>query len=106
MAMDKLNNSEFIQSIILLCIGTLTFFYISAGIDSGYFDASHEVLKLFTIVFFSLSFLNILIIFWKAESTPRRYSALLFDIASTTFSSYLTGGINSVYVLVYLWIYI
>jgi len=106
MAMDKLKNSEFIQSIIRLCIGTLTFFYISAGIDSGYFEASHEVLKLFTIIFFSLSFLNILSIFWKAESTPRRYSALLFDIASTTFSSYLTGGINSVYVLVYLWIYI
>jgi CheY-like chemotaxis protein/signal transduction histidine kinase len=106
MAMDRLKNSEFIQSIIRLCIGALTFFYISSGIESGYFDTSHEVLKTFTIVFFSLSLLNIFSILWIAESTPRRYSALIFDIASTTFSSYLTGGINSVYVLVYLWIYI
>jgi len=106
MAMDKLKNSEFIQSIIRLCIGALTFFYISAGIDSGYFNVSYETLNTFTIIFFSISTANILSIFWKTESTPRRYTALIFDIASTTFSSYLTGGINSVYVLVYLWIYI
>jgi len=106
MAMDKLKNSEFIQSIIRLCIGTLTFFYISTGIESGYFDASHDVLNTFTLAFFSLALLNILSIYWIPESTPRRYGALIFDIASTTFSSYLTGGINSVYVLVYLWIYI
>ncbi len=106
MAMDKLKNSEFIQSIIRLCIGALTFFYISAGIDSGYFNVSYETLNTFTIIFFSISTANILSIFWKTESTPRRYIALIFDITSTTFSSYLTGGINSVYVLVYLWIYI
>jgi len=106
MAMDKLKNSEFIQSIIRLCIGTLTFFYISAGIKSGYFNVSHESLETFTIIFFSISFLNIISIFYKAESIPRRYSALVFDITCTTLSSYLTGGINSVYVLVYLWIYI
>ena len=104
--MDKLKNSEFIQSIIRLCIGTLTFFYISAGIKSGYFDTTSETLEKFTTIFFTVSFLNILSILWKAESTPRRYGALAFDVASTTFSSYLTGGINSVYVLVYLWIYI
>lgn len=104
--MDKLKSSEFIQSVIRLCIGTLTFFYISAGINSGYFDVSYQTLNTFTTVFFSISIINILSIFWKANSTPRRYAALIFDIASTTFSSYLTGGINSVYVLVYLWIYI
>ena len=104
--MDKLKNSELIQSIIRLCIGTLTFFYISTGIDSGYFDASHETLNYFTALFFSLSIINIISILWLPVSEPRRYGALAFDIASTTFSSYLTGGINSVYVLVYLWIYI
>ncbi|MDH5570830.1 MAG: response regulator, partial [Gammaproteobacteria bacterium] len=36
----------------------------------------------------------------------RRYISLCFDISCTTISSYLTGGINSAYVLVYLWIYI
>jgi len=104
--MDKLKNAEFIQSIIRLCIGTLTYFYISTGIDSGYFNASHEVLNTFTTIFFGISFANILSILWIPASTPRRYAALAFDVASTTFSSYLTGGINSVYVLVYLWIYI
>ena len=104
--MDKLKNSEFIQSIIRLCIGTLTFFYISTGIKSGYFDVTYETLNNFTTAFFTISIINILSILWKAESTPRRYGALIFDITSTTFSSYLTGGINSVYVLVYLWIYI
>lgn len=104
--MEKLKNPELIQSIIRLCIGALTYFYISAGIDSGYFNASHETLNIFTLVFFFFSFLNILSILWKPVSTPRRYIALAFDISSTTFSSYLTGGINSVYVLVYLWIYI
>lgn len=104
--MDKLKSSEFIQSIIRLCIGTLTYFYISAGVDSGYFNTTYEILNAFTAIFFSFSFINILSIFWKPESTPRRYTALAFDVASATFSSYLTGGINSVYVLVYLWIYI
>ncbi len=104
--MEKLRNVEFIQSIIRLCIGTLTYLYISAGIDSQYFNASHEVLDYFTALFFGFSLLNLISIFWVPASTPRRYTALAFDIASTTFSSYLTGGINSVYVLVYLWIYI
>ena len=94
--MDKLKNPEFIQSIIRLCIGTLTYFYISAGIDSGYFNATHEILNNFTALFFSISFINIISIFWLPVSVPRRYAALAFDVASTTFSSYLTGGINSV----------
>ena len=104
--MEKLKNTEVIQSIIRLCIGTLTYLYISAGIDSGYFNTDHSTLNNFTIAFFCFSFLNIFSILWVPASTPRRYIALAFDISSATFSSFLTGGINSVYVLVYLWIYI
>lgn len=106
LAMEKIKNTEFIQSIIRLCIGLLTYLYISAGIDSGYFGVSHEILNNFTIAFFCYSFINILSILWVPINTPRRYLALTIDITCTTFSSYLTGGINSVYVLVYLWIYI
>jgi CheY-like chemotaxis protein/signal transduction histidine kinase len=104
--MQKLRNTELIQSVIRLCIGALTYLYISTGIDSGYFTASHEILNNFTLGFFCYSFINILCIIWRPSSTIRRYIALTFDIASTTFSSFLTGGINSVYVLIYLWIYI
>ncbi len=104
--MEKLKNTEFIQSIIRLCIGILTYFYISAGIDSGYFQTNHEVLNQFTAAFFIYSFINILSILILPVCTTRRYIALTFDIGSTTFSSFLTGGINSVYVLIYLWIYI
>jgi len=104
--MEKIKNTEFIQSIIRLCIGLLTYLYISAGIDSGYFEVTHKILNNFTIAFFCYSFINILSILWVPSNTPRRYLALTIDIACTTFSSYLTGGINSVYVLVYLWIYI
>lgn len=104
--MEKLKNTEFNQSIIRLCIGALTYFYVSAGIKSGYFDASHQFLNYFALTFFSVTLLNILSIFIVPVSTPRRYMALAFDIASATFSSHLTGGINSVYILIYLWIYI
>ncbi len=106
MATDKLKNSEFIQSIIRLCIGALTYFYIDAGIDSGYFNVSHQLLNNFSLLFFGYTIINLLSIFWLPVSHPRRYTALCFDIANATFASYLTGGINSVYVLVYLWIYI
>ncbi len=106
LVMGKLKNTELIQSIIRLCIGALTYLYISAGIDSGYFNATHQTLNYFTIAFFCFSFINILSIVWFPVSTPRRYIALAVDIGSATFSSFLTGGINSVYVLVYLWIYI
>lgn len=106
MATDKLKNSELIQSIIRLCIGTLTYFYIDAGIDSGYFNTSHQLLNSFSLLFFGYTLINLLSIFWLPVSQPRRYAALCFDIANATFASYLTGGINSVYVLVYLWIYI
>lgn len=104
--MEKLKNIELSQSIIRLCIGLLTYLYISTGIESEYFDASMDVLNSFTAIFFGLSIINILSILWLPVCVPRRYIALAFDIASTTFSSFLTGGINSVYVLVYLWIYI
>lgn len=106
MATDKLKNSELIQSIIRLCIGALTYFYIDTGIDSGYFNTSHQLLNNYSLLFFGYTFINLLSIFWLPVSQPRRYAALGFDIANATFASYLTGGINSVYVLVYLWIYI
>jgi len=104
--MDKLKNSEFIQSIIRLSIGLLTYLYISAGISSGYFDASMKALNYFTLAFFCFSIINLLYILRVPTNMKRRYVALAVDIGSTTFSSFLTGGINSVYVLVYLWIYI
>jgi len=104
--MEKLHNPEIIQSIIRLTIGSLTYLYISTGIDSGYFDSNHETLNDFTLIFITYTVINLLSILKYPSSMPRRYIALSFDIASATFSSYLTGGINSVYVLIYLWIYI
>jgi len=104
--MEKLKNAEIIQSIIRLCIGLLTYLYIAAGINSGYFDASMQALNYFSLAFFCFSFLNLFYILRVPSNTTRRYVALAIDIGSTTFSSFLTGGINSVYVLVYLWIYI
>lgn len=104
--MGLFKNSEFIQSIIRLCIGILTYAYISSGINSGYFDTSYDTLMLFSLVFFGFTFSVMASLYWKPVSIPRRYLALAGDIASATVSSYLTGGINSVYVLVYLWIYI
>ena len=104
--MEKLKNTEFIQSIIRLAIGLLTYVYIASGIESGHFNDSRDTLQLFAEFFFGYTFLIIISIYWVPESTPRRYLTLFIDISCTTFSSYLTGGINSVYVLIYLWIYI
>lgn len=99
-------NVEFIQSIIRLTIGLLTYIYISYGIDSGYFAVGHYALNVFTMVFAGISALIMLSLFWVPVSISRRYFALAFDVTSATISAWFTGGINSVYVLVYLWIYI
>ena len=99
-------NAEFIQSLIRLTIGLLTYAYISSGIDSGYFAVQHESLTRFTLIFFSISFAILLSLYWRPECTPRRYLVLAFDVSCTTFGAWFTGGINSVFVLVYLWIYI
>ena len=104
--MEALKNTEFVQSLIRLSIGLLTYAYISSGISSGYFDTAPETLQIFSLTFFTFTFAIMASLYWVPVSTPRRYLALFADIASATFSSYLTGGINSVYVLVYLWIYI
>ncbi|MDH5764896.1 MAG: response regulator [Gammaproteobacteria bacterium] len=104
--MIRANNAELIQSYIRLTIGILTYLYISTGIKSNYFDVTPETLNQFTLVFFSFTFFVLGSIFFLPESLSRRYSCLVFDITSTTVSAYLTGGINSVYVLIYLWIYI
>ena len=101
-----LKNTEFIQTLIRFIIGLLTYAYISYGIDSGYFNVEHAALTQFTLIFFGISFLVLLTIFWLPACTPRRYLMLAFDVSCTTFSAWFTGGINSVYVLVYLWIYI
>lgn len=104
--MDKLKNVELIQSFIRLGIGLLTYAYISSGIDSGYFDTTMDVLLTFSFVFFTFTTLVVISIYWIPVSITRRYISLAFDITSATISSYLTGGINSAYVLLYLWIYI
>ena len=104
--MDLHRNTEFIQAIIRLGIGILTYAYISSGISSGYFETTMETLNQMSLLFFGFTFLIIASLYWKPASNPRRYLALAVDITSATFCSYLTGGINSVYVLVYLWIYI
>ncbi|MDQ1363327.1 MAG: hypothetical protein QG652_1188 [Pseudomonadota bacterium] len=99
-------NTEFVQSLIRLTIGLLTYAYISSGIGSGYFSVSQQSLNIFSASFFGISFIILLSLYWQPANRPRRYLALAFDIASTTLSAWFTGGINSVYVLVYLWIYI
>jgi CheY-like chemotaxis protein len=104
--MEKLKNIEFIQSLIRLTIGILTYAYISSGIYSGYFDTPFDTLLTFTLIFFGFSFAVMVSLIWVPVSIPRRYLALAFDVSSTTFSAFLTGGINSVFVLIYLWIYI
>lgn len=104
--MLKLKNPELIQSFIRLCIGGLTYVYITTGIESEYFIASQNTIFYFSLFFFGLSIVNILSILWIPSSTPRRYAMLAFDIGVTTFASFLSGGLNSVYILVYLWIYI
>lgn len=104
--MEKPKNIEFIQSLIRLTIGILTYAYISSGINSGYFDTTFDTLLAFTLIFFGFSFSIMLSLIWVPVSIPRRYLALAFDVSSTTFSAFLTGGINSVFVLIYLWIYI
>jgi two-component system, sensor histidine kinase RpfC len=104
--MNMSKNAEFIQSLIRLSIGLLTYIYISYGIDSGYFDVSHHALNVFTSAFAAISAVILLSLYWLPACKPRRYLALAFDVTSATLSAWFTGGINSVYVLVYLWIYI
>ncbi|VAW65489.1 hypothetical protein MNBD_GAMMA10-1713 [hydrothermal vent metagenome] len=104
--MKKLKNPEIIQSIIRLVICLLTYLYILNGIEKGYFSTSYETLTYYTWVYFLYTTINLLSMFWIPASTPRRYAALVFDIVTTTYSSYITGGINSFYVLSYIWIYI
>ncbi len=104
--MEKFKNTEFIQSIIRLGIGVLTYLYIASGLESGYFSGDLQTLQSFAEFYFSYAFLILLSIAWKPASTPRRYLTLFIDISCTTYASSLTGGINSVYVLIYLWIYI
>ena len=104
--MGKFKNTELIQSLIRLGIGFLTYAYISSGINNGHFDTSIDTLYTFTLIFLSFSFIIMLTLTWTPASTPRRYLALFFDIGSATFSAFLTGGINSVFVLVSIWIYI
>jgi len=104
--MEIFRNTEFIQSLIRMTIGALTYIYMSYGINSGYFQFPYETLNLITIIFFSFTGLTTLSIFLIPTSLLRRYISLSFDIASTTVAASLTGGINSAYVLVYLWIYI
>ena len=106
MTMDKTKNAEFIQSLIRLTIGILTYAYISSGISSGHFETTYHTLLNFTLMFFGFSFVIMVSLIWVPISTPRRYLCLAFDVASATYSAFLTGGINSVFVLVYLWIYI
>lgn len=104
--MIDLKNSELIQGSIRASIGVLSYIYISSGISSGYFTADIQIFKYFAVVYFAYSLIILISLFVIPQSTIRRYIALALDISSTTFSSFLTGGINSVYVLVYLWIYI
>ncbi len=104
--MIDLKNSELNQGTIRLVIGLLSYVYISSGISSGYFPGEMQTLKNFAILYFSYSLLILLSLIAIPQSTVRRYIALGLDISSATFSSFLTGGINSVYVLIYLWIYI
>jgi len=78
--MHRIKNTELIQSLIRMAIGTLTYVYISLGINNGHFDVRPETLTTFTLVFFSFSLLVLASIYFIPESTPRRYSGLLFDI--------------------------
>ena len=104
--MIDFKNSELIQGAIRVSIGVLSYIYMSSGISSGYFTVEAQTIINFAVLYFAYSIIILISLIATPVSTTRRYIALCLDISSTTFAAFLTGGINSVYVLVYLWIYI
>ncbi len=102
---SKLSN-DFYSALVRFFLGLFIALYIWAGKSNGSFTLSQVDYNIFASFFFIVTIILGLDTYRQPESTIRRYIILVFDFTCTTYAITLTGGANSEFILIYIWLYI
>ena len=99
-------SQEFYSFVVRLCLGLCIAVYFYIGMSNGNFDLSNKIYFNFASLYFITSLILGLDLFRNPESTIRRYITLFFDLSYTSYAVFLSGGGDSEFMLIYIWLYI
>jgi len=97
---------EFYSFIVRLSLGLCIALYVWLGITNGNFEVSWNIYYSFASVYFISTIILGIDLFRIPESTIRRFITLFFDFSCTSYAILLTGGGDSEFMLIYIWLYI
>ncbi len=93
------------QAMMRIILGILSSIYLAIGIYRGDFILSVSAYLFFVVFFFLISGLLRWHIQHYQHSIYRCYFSLCFDISMNTLAMYFTGAADSVFLFLYIWIY-
>lgn len=99
-------SQEFYSFIVRLALGLCIALFVWLGISGGNFSISYTTYSAFAGFYFITTLILGIDLFRNAESSIRRYITLFFDLSCTSFAILLTGGGESEFMLIYIWLYI
>ena len=97
---------EFYSFVVRLSLGLCIALYFYIGMSSGDFDLSVQLYINFAGLYFITTFILGLDLFRNPESTIRRYITLVVDFTYTSYAIFISGGGESEFMLIYIWLYI
>ncbi len=100
------HSQEFYSFIVRLALGLCIALFVWLGISAGIFSMSYTTYSAFAGFYFISTLILGIDLFRNSESSIRRYITLLFDLSCTSFAILLTGGGESEFMLIYIWLYI
>ncbi|MCU7833989.1 MAG: response regulator [gamma proteobacterium symbiont of Taylorina sp.] len=101
-----MHTQEFYSFVVRLSLGLCIALYFWIGMSSGDFEVSSNLYFNFATIYFITTLVLGIDLFRNPESTIRRYITLIFDFTYTSYAIFLTGGGESEFMLIYIWLYI
>lgn len=97
---------EFYSFVMRLSLGLCIALYFYVGMSNGDLNLTDRLYFNFASLYFITTFILGLDLFRNPESTIRRYITLIVDFSCTSYAIFLSGGGESEFMLIYIWLYI
>ena len=100
------HTQEFYSFVVRISLGLCIALYFYIAMSNGSFDLTAQLYFNFAGLYFITSFLLGMDLFRNPESIIRRYITLSVDFTYTSYAIFISGGGNSEFMLIYIWLYI
>lgn len=100
------HTQEFYSFVVRISLGLCIALYFYIAMSNGNFELTTQLYFNFSSLYFITSFILGMDLFRNPDSSIRRYITLLLDFTYTSYAVLISGGGESEFMLIYIWLYI